>query len=101
MKIAFVGNRFYKLGSLIIASVMLVSSGCRTPVIPDGVYMADVGGSKITVAGDYAELDFSLEPEKNKRYVAQAMIDIALGRGGDQAILQGADRHALARGAAL
>ncbi|MBQ6341296.1 MAG: hypothetical protein IJI36_19330 [Kiritimatiellae bacterium] len=37
--------------------------------------MADVSGSKITVAGDYAELDLSLEPEKNKRYVAQAMID--------------------------
>ena len=60
---------------LIVATVLLVLSGCKNLVIPDGVYMADVSGSKITVAGDYAELDFSLEPEKNKRYVAQAMID--------------------------
>ncbi len=65
----------FAVGSLIVASVLLVLSGCKNLVIPDGVYMADVSGSKITVAGDYAELDFSLEPEKNKRYVAQAMID--------------------------
>ena len=60
---------------LIVATVLLVLSGCKNLVIPDGVYMADVSGSKITVAGDHAELDLSLEPEKNKRYVAQAMID--------------------------
>ena len=65
----------FAVGSLIVASVLLVLSGCKNLVIPDGVYMADVSGSKITVAGDYAELDLSLEPEKNKRYVAQAMID--------------------------
>ena len=70
MTIAFVGNRFYKLGSLIIALVMLVSSGCRTPVIPDGVYMADVGESKITMVGNEAELDLLLYPGKKKRYVA-------------------------------
>ena len=65
----------FTVGLLIVATVLLVLSGCKNIVIPDGVYMADVSGSKITVAGDYAELDFSLEPEKNKRYVAQAMID--------------------------
>ena len=65
----------FTVGLLIVAAVLLVLSGCKNLVIPDGVYMADVSGSKITVAGDYAELDFSLEPEKNKRYVAQAMID--------------------------
>ena len=65
----------FTVGLLIVATVLLVLSGCKNLVIPDGVYMADVSGSKITVAGDYAELDFSLEPEKNKRYVAQAMID--------------------------
>ena len=65
----------FTVGLLIVASVLLVLSGCKNLAIPDGVYMADVSGSKITVAGDYAELDFSLEPEKNKRYVAQAMID--------------------------
>ncbi len=57
-------------GTLIIALVMLVSSGCRTPVIPDGVYMADVGESKITMVGNEAELDLLLDPEKKKRYVA-------------------------------
>ena len=72
--IAFVGNRICKLGSLIIALVMLVSSGCRTPVIPDGVYMADDGESKITMAGNEAELDLLLEPEKKKRYVAQGTV---------------------------
>jgi len=65
----------FTVGLLIVASVLLVLSGCKNLVVPDGVYMADVSGSKITVAGDHAELDFSLEPEKNKRYVAQAMID--------------------------
>ena len=65
----------FTVGLLIVATVLLVLSGCKNLVIPDGVYMADVGGSKITVAGDYAKLDLSLEPEKNKRYVAQAMID--------------------------
>ena len=65
----------FTVGLLIVATVLLVLSGCKDIVIPDGVYMADVSGSKITVAGDYAELDFSLEPEKDKRYVAQAMID--------------------------
>ena len=65
----------FTVGLLIVATVLLVLSGCKNLVIPDGVYMADVSGSKITVAGDYAELDLSLEPEKNKRYVAQAMID--------------------------
>ena len=69
--IAFVGNRICKLGSLIIALVMLVSSGCRTPVIPDGVYMADDGESKITVVDNWwVELDLFLDPEKKKRYVA-------------------------------
>jgi hypothetical protein len=76
MMIAFVGNRFYKLGLLIIASVMLVSSGCRTPVIPDGVYMADDGESKITVVDNWwVELDLFLDPEKKKRYVATGIID--------------------------
>ena len=65
----------FTVGLLIVATVLLVLSGCKNLVIPDGVYMADVSGSKITVAGDHAELDLSLEPEKNKRYVAQAMID--------------------------
>jgi len=65
----------FTVGLLIVATVLLVLSGCKNLVIPDGVYMADVSGSKITVAGDYAELDLSLESEKNKRYVAQAMID--------------------------
>ena len=65
----------FTVGLLIVATVLLVLSGCKNIVIPDGVYMADVSGSKITVAGDHAELDLSLEPEKNKRYVAQAMID--------------------------
>lgn len=72
--IAFVGNRICKLVSLIIALGMLVSSGCRTPVIPDGVYMADDGESKITMAGNEAELDLLLEPEKKKRYVAQGTV---------------------------
>ena len=65
----------FTVGLPIVATVLLVLSGCKNLVIPDGVYMADVSGSKITVAGDHAELDLSLEPEKNKRYVAQAMID--------------------------
>ena len=65
----------FTVGLLIVATVLLVLSGCKNLVIPDGVYMADVSGSKITVVGDHAELDLSLEPEKNKRYVAQAMID--------------------------
>jgi hypothetical protein len=69
-------NRIYKLGLLIIASVMLVSSGCRTPVIPDGVYMADDGESKITVVDNWwVELDLFLDPEKKKRYVATGIID--------------------------
>ena len=76
MTIAFVGNRFYKLGLLIIASVMLVSSGCRTPVIPDGVYMADDGESKITVVDNWwVELDLFLDPEKKKPYVTTGIID--------------------------
>ena|GEM_PF-5882420 len=77
--IAFVGNRICKLGSLIIASVMLVSSGCRTPVIPDGVYMADDGESKITMVGNEAELDLLLYPGKKKRYVALGTV--VNGRG--------------------
>ena len=79
MTIAFVGNRFYKLGLLIIASVMLVSSGCRTPVIPDGVYMADVGESKITMVGNKAELDLLLDPGKKKRYVTRGSVVNGLG----------------------
>ena len=78
--IAFVGNRICKLGSLIIALVMLVSSGCRTPVIPDGVYMADDGESKITVVDNWwVELDLFLDPEKKKRYVALGIIDNGWG----------------------
>ena len=72
-------NRICKLGSLIIASVMLVSSGCRTPVIPDGVYMADVGESKITMVGNKAELDLLLDPGKKKRYVTRGSVVNGLG----------------------
>ena len=43
----------FTVGLLIVATVLLVLSGCKNLVIPDGVYMADVSGSKITVAGDY------------------------------------------------
>jgi hypothetical protein len=74
--IAFVGNRVYKLGLLIVVSVLLVSSGCRTPAIPDGVYMADAGESKIIVVDNWwVELDLSLNPEKKKRYVALGIIE--------------------------
>ena len=59
----------------LFAIILVVLSGCKNLAIPDGVYVADVGGSKITVAGDHADLDLSLDPEKNKRYVAPAMID--------------------------
>lgn len=73
---AFVGNRICKLGLLIIVSFLLVSSGCRTPVIPDGIYMADDGESKITVVDNWwVELDLFLDPEKKKRYVALGIID--------------------------
>ena len=74
--IAFAGNRICKLGSLIIASVLLVTSGCKQLVIPDGVYMADIGESKITVVDNWwVELDLLLDPEKKRRYVALGIID--------------------------
>lgn len=51
-----------------------LSSDCKQPVIPEGIYMAGVGESKITVVGNDAELDLSLGSEKNKRFVAQGRI---------------------------
>ena len=71
----FTYKRICKLGSLIVMSVLLVSSGCNGLAIRDGVYMADVGESAITITGKYAEFDLSLEPDTNKRYVARGMID--------------------------
>ena len=72
--ITFASKGICKLGALIIAAVLLVTSGCRQIALPDGVYMADVGESKITVVGNDVELDLSLGPEKSKRYVAQGSI---------------------------